>query len=206
MSPRLAPGSYSGAACLLWSGARLVFEIQKPTKWVCQEGHPPDIGLGCIGGTMETGETPLETLQREAVEEIGCSIDIVSARLCADMTDDTVALRTDVAIDGHVPAMLWTVTHPAYDPGTKVAVFLGHCLGQPQPDDLPAIALAGPELITALDTTAISVATAKENGVEFREKILLPTAGRLVLANTLQRLAGLRAAHRALFSEILTAS
>ena len=203
MNPRFAPGSYSGAACLLWHGDRMVFEIQKPAKWAREAGRPPGLGLGCVGGTVEAGETPLQTMQREAVEEIGCPLDLRSARTTADIVDDAVDLRADVKIDGLVPAALWTVTHPSYDPGTRVAVFLGACRGEPQPDDLPAIALGEPRTVFDLLAREASVARAREAGVEFRQKIELPPEGRLVLANTLKRLAFMGTVYPDLYDEFL---
>ena len=68
----------SGAACLLWHDDRMVFEIQKSAKWVREAGRPPGLGLGCIGGTVEEGETPMQTMRREALEEIGCPLKISS--------------------------------------------------------------------------------------------------------------------------------
>lgn len=203
MSVRFAPGSYSGTACLLWHDGRMVFEIQKPAKWVQEPGKEPGLGLGCIGGTNEENETPLQTLQREAVEEIGCPLEITSARITADITDGAIRLRDDVHIDGRVPAMLWTVTHPSYDPGTKVAVFLGVCQDEPQPDDLPAIALGTPHRVFELLAREATVAQARAAGVEFRQKIELPQEGRLLLANTLKRLVFLGTKHPDLYNEFL---
>ena len=203
MSARFAPGSYSGAACLLWHDDRMVFEIQKPAKWVREAGRPPGLGLGCIGGTVEEGETPMQTMRREALEEIGCPLKISSARITADITDDSIQLRDDVRIDGRVPAMLWTVTHPNYDPGTKVAVFLGVCQDEPQPGDLPAIALGTPHRVFELLAGEATVAQARETGVEFRQKIELPQEGRLLLANTLKRLVFLGTKHPDLYNEFL---
>lgn len=100
MNPRFVPGSYSGTACLLWHDGRMVFEIQKPTKWVREPGKEPGLGLGCIGGSNEENETPLQTLQREALEEIGCPLEITSTRITADIVDGAVELRDDVEIDG----------------------------------------------------------------------------------------------------------
>ena len=57
---------FTGAACLLFSGPRLVLEVRKEHKWQRLSGKPVQIGIGCVGGTIEPGETPVQALRREA--------------------------------------------------------------------------------------------------------------------------------------------
>ena len=81
---------------------------------VVHPGKPPIIGLGCIGGSIEAGETPLEALHREAFEEINCSITIRPARLTVDIAPDKLTILSDFALDGVRSAMVWEVTNPTY--------------------------------------------------------------------------------------------
>jgi hypothetical protein len=168
-------------------------------------GQPPLIGVGCIGGSIEAGETPLQALHREAMEEITCSIELRSARLTADVSPSGIQILSNLDVEGVRPAMVWEVTNTSYIPGSKVAVFLGRVTGDAQPGDLPAIMLTEPELISLIGSKSISIDEAKDAGAEFRTNIELPTDGRLILANTLQRLQTLKTTHNALFDEFLLA-
>jgi len=68
-----------GASCLLINDSGLIWEIQKPHKWQRKTKNQIVIVLGCIGNMLEEGETPVTALQREAKEEIGCSLHLWSA-------------------------------------------------------------------------------------------------------------------------------
>ena len=65
---------FIGASCLLVSGGRLLLEVQKQGKWLYRPGQPPLIGIGCIGGTIEPGESVTEALRREAREEMAAKL------------------------------------------------------------------------------------------------------------------------------------
>jgi hypothetical protein len=59
-----------GASIILRHEGRLLFEIQKPSKWLQQPDGTLSIGMGCIGGNIEQGETPRQALEREALEDM----------------------------------------------------------------------------------------------------------------------------------------
>ncbi len=201
MKPQLDNSTISGVGCLLFAGQRLVLEIQKPHKWTHAPGQSPVIGVGCIGGHIEAGETPLQTLQREAVEEIQCGIDLWSARQTAAISPAEVRLLDGFTLDGLVPAMVWEIAGPGLTAGFKVAVYLGRTMADPQPDDLPAIILAQANFIETLDAGAMTVQQARDAGAQFRTRIDLPANGRLVAANSLRCLLDLRQTHPSLYRE-----
>ena len=57
----------SGAACLVARGTGLLLELQKPHKWSADDNGTLQIGVGCIGGALEPGETAEQALQRDAL-------------------------------------------------------------------------------------------------------------------------------------------
>ena len=67
------------SALLLDPDGRLVIEITKPKHWRTDTQGRPLIGLGAIGGSLESGETALGCLRREIQEEVGGSAEILSA-------------------------------------------------------------------------------------------------------------------------------
>jgi 8-oxo-dGTP pyrophosphatase MutT (NUDIX family) len=127
-----------GVSIILKYGNGLLFEIQKSHKWVDRPDGKAGIGIGCIGGGVEEGEGPYGALQREALEEIGCSVELEP---CQDafLADDRGNARP---LEGPVPegaAFLWEVDRPGYIRGARVAVFVGKPSGTPRPVDLPAL-------------------------------------------------------------------
>lgn len=133
-----------GVAAIIKSGPFLVLEIQKPHKWV----HTPlalRVGAGCIGGAMENGESPIDALQRESVEEIGINIEVLSAGATLLWTRSGTLQQIDWPYGAPRPALLWEVD-PEFGKG-RVAVYLGTAIGEPKPGDLPALLLLRPELV-----------------------------------------------------------
>ena len=63
-----------GVAILLREENGFLFELQKPSKWKRRRDGVLEIGMSCIGGTVEKGESLEGALQREAMEEIGCGV------------------------------------------------------------------------------------------------------------------------------------
>lgn len=179
-----------------------MLEVRKTHKWEQRDGTTV-IGIGGIGGTMEAGESPLQALQREAVEEIGCEIVPQPSRRTALESPVGIQIATDVRIDGLSPAMIWVVTDPTYKVGAKVAVFLGQAVADPQPGDLPALLLAEPAWIRQLSEEPVSIRETLDAGVEVRSKVELPEDAAFQPANTLRRLLVLRDQYRDVFEEFM---
>jgi hypothetical protein len=139
------------------------------------------IGASCL----EAGETAVEALQREAVEEIGCSIRLRSADRTLRIGPRGASVVDEVWLDGYRPAIIWEGEGPDMRPGMQVAVFHGDAEGDPQPGDLPAIVIADPATIIDIGDHPTTVADLATSGAQLRTRIDLPPRGRLKLVGTL---------------------
>ncbi len=200
----MTDGRFTGSSSILFWQGQLVLEIRKKHKWEPKEDGSTLIGVGGIGGTMEEGETPVDALQREAIEEIGCRLKLSCARRTVVETPPTTRVEPDLVLDGLRPAIVWVVTDPMYDVGSQVAVFLAEAMQEPQPGDLPGLLLMSPEIFAQMSVERpLPVAVAIERGIEVRSKIPLPDNAVFLPANTMRRLLALRTSHEALFNEFL---
>jgi 8-oxo-dGTP pyrophosphatase MutT (NUDIX family) len=105
------------------------------------------IGLGCIGGSLERGETPLQGLQREAREEIGCALRVRGAGATLEVSALGEPARREWPEGDPAPALVWQANVPGGVPGAKVAVYLGVPEGHPRPGDLAGIVTMGADLM-----------------------------------------------------------
>lgn len=175
-----------GVGCILTYEGRWVFEVQKPGKWVQRPGQPPLLGLGCIGGTLEPGESAIQALQREAEEEICSQISLRSALETVDVSPTARCVLTRFFIEGIRPAMIWEAAGVGYISGLKVAVFLGDVETDPTPGDLPAIVLGDRHLVLSVGSGDVTVGDLDGLGAETRARQELPLNGQLELQGTLR--------------------
>lgn len=168
-----------GTACLVRFEGAWLFELQKSHKWRHGDGGAPIIGIGCIGGRLEVGETPREALFREAMEEIGCAVELraPSARVAVDPRG---AIR-DLAHDEGDPwaSLYWEEERPGFMPGARVAVFYGKPQGIPWPVDLPAILAMPASALPILWSGGGTIQQFIEMGCRLRERIPIPWDARL---------------------------
>jgi hypothetical protein len=173
-----------GASCLLGHASGLVLEVQKPHKWATQGDGCIRIGLGCIGGSLEADEGPVEALQREASEEIGCHLELVESPVTYEVKPDGGVRERDWSHGGIRPALVWEACLPGLIPGRKVVVYMGRCGREPEPVDLPALLLVPPELLFAIGSGNLGLADVLARGAELRAREALPDNAELVLVGT----------------------
>ena len=97
-SVRPSPENVIGVGILpRWNG-KLLLEVRQSDKWEkTVEGLR--IGCGSIGGTLEPGETLKETLQREAMEEIGCPVRIDEIDSSIRIIDDRSVVEANTPVN-----------------------------------------------------------------------------------------------------------
>ena len=191
-----------GAAILLRVENRFLFELQKPTKWRRQE-EKILIGMGCIGGTVEKGETIEDTLSREAFEEIGC--EVVCARSTRPFSLDPAGAMSPLSPQS-VPEgvqFVWEGNEPGFIAGGKVAVYVGTTIGRAEPRDLPALVQLEPELFYALGQESLAIQDVEQRGGILQEKQRIPRSAYLTPVGTASRLLELRRRYPELLQEIL---
>jgi hypothetical protein len=172
-----------GASVLLRHEGRLLFEVQKPAKWTHAPGGEIIIGIGCVGGRVEPGESAIEALQREALEEIGSTVLL-----------DTPASPFFVGPDGAVRMLdpretreveegvlfLWEGSGPDLIKGGQVAVFSGTAQGHPRPVGLPAIIGLDLETLFECRARGLTVEEVLGRGAILMERQTVPRNARLL--------------------------
>ena len=191
-----------GVSILLKVESRFLFELQKPAKWRRQQ-EGVLIGMGCIGGTVEEGETIEDALSREAFEEIGCKV--ACARSTRPFSIDpagTVSPLPPKSVPEGVQ-FVWEGNELGFIAGGKVAVYVGTAIGCAEPMDLPALVQLEPELFYALGRGPIAIRDIEQRGGILQEKRRIPRSAHLTPVGTASRLLELRRLHPELFQEIL---
>ena len=192
-----------GVAIVLKEKDGFLFELQKPGKWKRGPDGVLEIGMSCIGGTVEDGESLEGALQREAMEEIGCGV-------AFDRSTHPFSMNPDGGVSplmsGTVPdgvQFLWEGDDPGYVPGAKVAVYAGHAVGRAEPGDLAAIAILKPGLFEEFATESLTVADLTQRGGILRERTPVPRSARVEAVGTAARLLVLRNRHPDLLQHVL---
>ena len=192
-----------GVAIVLREKDGLLFELQRSAKWKRGRDGAVEIGLSCIGGTVEEGETLEGALQREAIEEIGCRVAFDPSTHPFSMDPEG---RASPLVPGSVPDgvhFLWEGNDPGYVPGAKVAVYAGHTTGRAEPGDLSAIATLKPDLFFELARKSLTVSDLEPRGGILRERTPVPRSARLKPVGTAARLLDLGRRHPDLLQRVL---
>lgn len=176
--------SIIGVACLVWWRDVLVLEMQKSHKWCIDDHREVHIGLGCIGGGLNEGETPVDALQREAMEEMGCLIELRDAPVTYAITPNCQVQKEIWHAPGIRPVFVWEACLPGLIPGRRVAVFQGQPLGQPTPGDLPALLCVTPEILLTIGRAGIRLREAQKLGASLWARTTIPDMAWLDLVGT----------------------
>lgn len=176
--------SIIGVSCLVWWRDTLVLEVQKPHKWRIDDRREVHIGLGCVGGTLNEGETAIEALQREAVEEMGCPIELCDALVTYAVTPECQVHEETWLTPGPRPLFLWEACLPGLIPGKRVVVFRGRPMGEPTPVDLPALLCVTPEILRVIGRAGIRLGEAQKLGASLQARITVPDTVWLELVGT----------------------
>lgn len=137
------PWRITGVSALLYDEAYIYFEVSKPKHWQRRADGVFFVGLGGIGGSIEEGETALGCLEREAQEEIGLALEVISASEVHFIYEET--WRASLAIErrAHPLPILFTISANLYRqrelapwPTLAIITFLARPLGQPRLGDL----------------------------------------------------------------------
>lgn len=192
-----------GAAIILSERNGLLFELQREEKWKRAPDGVIEIGMSCIGGTVEEGESLEGALQREAMEEIGCRVafDRSAEPFSMDPAGNVSPLPHGSVPDG--VQFLWEGNDPGCVPGAKVAVYAGRAIGRPQPGDLSAIATLKPDLFYELATESFTVESLEGRGGILQERVRIPRSARVKPVGTAAWLLELRTRHPELLKRIL---
>ena len=184
-----------GVAIVMTEKDGILFELQGQQKWKSGADGVLEIGMSCIGGTVEQGESLAGALQRETMEEIGCRVafDPSPHPFSMDPAGNVSPLAPGSVPDG--VQFLWEGNDPGYVPGAKVAVYAGRTVGRTAPGDLSAIATLKPGLFLELATENLTVKGLQQRGGIVRERITVPRSARVTPVGTAARLLELRNRH-----------
>ncbi len=192
-----------GVAIILGEKNGFLFELQKQAKWKRAPDGVVEIGMSCIGGTIEDGESLEDALQREAMEEIGCSVAV--DRSTHPFSIDPEGNASPLP-PGSVPAgvqFLWEGNDPGFVPGAVVAVYAGHTIGQAAAGDLSAIATLSPDLFYELATESFTVERLEAQGGILKERVRIPRSASVKPVGTAARLLELQRRNPELLKRII---
>ena len=195
-----------GVAIILAEKNGFLFEFQREAKWKRGPDGIIEIGMSCIGGTVEEGESLEDALQREAMEEIGCRVafDRSAKPFSMDPAGNVSPLRPD-SVPGGVQ-FLWEGNDPGFVPGAVVAVYAGHATARAAPGDLSGIVTLEPGLFHQLATETSTIEHLEQRGAILREQTRIPRSARVTPVGTTARLLELRSRHPELLNRILPRS
>lgn len=112
----LPPWQMTGASALVICQGALVLELTKPKHWQQREDGVTLVGLGAIGGSLAPGETLLACLQREAREELGAPVEILSSTETVIVYEREQVTRLALPQSGHPAPVLMTASQNLYRP------------------------------------------------------------------------------------------
>lgn len=177
---------FCGGVCV-WHESRLLFTIAKQHRWKkAADGHVV-IPVAWVGGGQDIGENVRECALREAVEELGCPVSLISSPDTFWFDNGRACPPTSLS-DPVLPVLIEMragLDEP-YKPGLPigpivyVVIYRGRLLGEVKPDDVPGI-IEVPIKHCGPLSEGMTVHRAKELAVPIHEKMRLPENGVLQL-------------------------
>jgi len=139
-----ASWSITGASALVQDAeGAYYFELAKPKHWQKRPDGGVTVGVGAIGGSLRPGEGLLACLQREAREEIGQALQVVSAASTHLVYEEALAASLSLGQGEHPAPALCTIGRNRFRrqelPGREILVivtFLARVAAAPRPADL----------------------------------------------------------------------
>jgi len=178
------PQADVGTGLLVSRGAGFCFTMKQQSRWGKASDGTPVLPFGGIGGKLEVGETPVESLHRESVEEVGADISIVELQgktilMDAD-TIEAISISTDLPNEP-LPSIIFKSARAEQGrkPYTYVLIYLGIFeTNDIRPIDDPALVEMDKDLLIRLaEHPAVTVSQFGTEGGRLTSRIELPGNG-----------------------------
>ena len=154
-----------------------VFIVQNRDRWKMVASNIWESGLVGVGGKLEKGETIIECVRRECLEELDCDVELEDSNITYLVTQHSI-------IEANLPAndvnprplviMLMERTEPGRKPYTPVFSYRGNLLRRPRPVDVSALFLGNDSVLTYLTSGPKTVEFLRQHSAQFIERISLP--------------------------------
>ncbi len=189
-----------GASAVIKYNNKYIFEIQKSHKWYHNSKSDLIIGIGCIGGSIEDGESPIEALRREVKEEIKTEVNIMKWT-----QPFTVNSNLEVTNESKLEENLfydWYGTKEPYNEN-RICVFLGEVVSDPFPGDLPGLLVTDIQLLIECVKNQSTIKHCIDKGMEIISKEKIPLEAKIKGVGTVKTLEKLYENHKLRLKHLL---
>jgi len=190
-----------GASAVIKYKNKYIFEIQKRHKWYHCSGSNIVIGIGCIGGSIENEESPIETLRREVKEEIKTKINIIEWNSAFTINSNLEVNTIESKLEENL-FFDWYGTREPYKKN-RICVFLGEVIGDPFPGDLPGLLIADIELLIECIKNQSTIKHCINKGMEIINKEEIPLEAKIKGVGTVKKLEELYENHKSRIKHLL---
>lgn len=156
-------------------------------RWTRDSAGRYYIGVGCIGGSIEPGESPQEALVRECIEEIGVKPDILPHSRPFELFPHGTVADLEVGERPEGLFFYWYGDLPEYHQN-RITVFRARIADEPKPNDLAGVLVGGFPAIRTVLEQELSVKDALETGIKVIGGEHIPPDAILVPVGTVKRL------------------
>ena len=191
----MARGGRVSTGLLAWHRRSMVFVASRPEYWTRTGGHT-SIDIIGVGGGREAGETLVEAVTREALEEASSRIRLVGAGATLVSWEDGRLESVLSAGDDPLPILVWqrVITmkraHAVSSVPYACAVYEALLIDEPRPPEgETGLFWVGEELFRSLLSRPLPLADFIGNGGRYRGASLLPPDAVLGLSGSARYLA-----------------